>query len=570
MSNGAERASGGVTYRLLRELGSRTQATYAAIRELDATQQLVVAQRFARGGSADAAARATTLDAEAMALLLRDARCLLKNWHANVARVRHVELAGPVLTIATELLDGTTLHDLLEAAKAERIDARDPLLPFPVLARILLDVLGGLHALHGLRDGLNTPIGAIHGEVCPSNIVIGKDGITRIVNVLRARPVVLGDDSEAVGYAAPEACGSPGADDPRADVHAVGAILWEAIAGRRLYPERPTPEPQSDSRARRALVAPHVHPSSPFARLADVAMRALASDPAQRFRSAAEMAAEIRKIAGAKLATGTTVAALNFELGGDRMRMRKAILEPATSGMRRRASERAIAAAVEARLETSRATTPDDAAETAPNPIVIDTDAFDFDDDADDDEGLPGPRGSSPDIDMELAMELALHENELRRQQQPPPANAPEARGVIAAETPGDFVIPIHVTESFDDARTAPRRSGGAIVLALAAFLLLVGAALFAFRVGAAARTRHEAPARAAQERTPPAPAASTLDDATTSAPKMVTPPRASAGGSPSAQPSAGAPRAAPRPPPPGAPAASAKPKKSIYDPDSL
>lgn len=565
-----------MTYRLLRELGSRTQATYAAIREPGAPPQLVVAQRFARGGIADAGARATTLDAEAMALLLRDARCLAKNWHANVARVRHVELAGPVLTIATELLDGTTLHDLLEAAKAEQIDVRDPLLPFPILTRILLDVLGGLHALHGLRDGLNAPIGAIHGEVCPSNIVICKDGITRLVNVLRARPVVLGERSEAIGYAALEARGSPGADDPRADVHAVGVILWEAIAGRRLYQ---APEPRSDSRALRALIEPRVHPSSPFARLADVAMRALASDPALRFRSAAEMAAEIRKIAGTKLATGTAVAAINFELGGDRMRMRRAILEPATSGMRRRASERSIAAALEtSRLDSSRATKPDDAAETAPNPIVIDADAFDFDDDDDGDgEGLPGPRGSSPDIDMELAMDLALQENDLRRRRQPappetaaslsPPSPASEAGGVIAAETPGDFVIPIHVTESFDDARTAPRRRGGAIVLALAAFLLLAGGAFFAFRVGSAARARHEAPARAAQERTAPRASESTLDDATTSAPKVVTPPRTSASSSPSALPSAGAPRSAPRPP---TPPTSAKPKKSIYDPDSL
>src|SRR4051794_22067487 len=122
MSNGAAQASAGATYRMLRELGKRAQRSHAAIRE---PNELYVVQRFVRAGGGgaeaqndrdDVTAGMTPVDAEAMALLLRDARCLAKNWHPNVARIRHVELAASprsVLTIASDFVDGATLEDLV-------------------------------------------------------------------------------------------------------------------------------------------------------------------------------------------------------------------------------------------------------------------------------------------------------------------------------------------------------------------------------------------------------------------------------------------------------------------------
>jgi serine/threonine-protein kinase len=444
MSNGAQSASGGATYRMLRELGSRAQHSYAAIRE---PHELVVVQRFVRvrpgtEGVVAGPDPGTPLDAEAMALLLRDARCLAKNWHPNIARVRHVDLAANELTIATELLEGATLADLALAARPERTSPRDPVLALPILVRVLLDVLGGLHALHGLRDGMNTPVGAIHGELCPANVVIGKDGVTRIVNALRRRPVRLETGSEAVAYAPPDALDGAGTADPRSDVYAVGVMLWEGLAGRRLYEE--TDPARVLARQREGDVAPPViHPSSPFARLVDTAMRALSFDPALRFRGPAEMAAEMRKIAGTRLASGSVVAARVADLAGDAMRMRRATLEPALSGTRRRASERSVLAAeasVAAKAQdeaqekdpararphqvirksrvlraSPRHVAPTLATEipvalikasrrpSSPDldePMAVDADIEGFEDD----DELPGPRGSSPELDVEALL----------------------------------------------------------------------------------------------------------------------------------------------------------------------
>ena len=286
MSNRAQQAAGPATYRTLRELGSRAQRSYAAVREPD---ELLVAQRFVRvealGDPAPTGSEgATPLDAEAMALLLRDARCLAKNAHPNIGGVLHAEVAPAPrreLTIATELLDGSTLADLLDSARLARTDPGELPLPVPMLVRILLDVLAGLGALHALRDGIDLPLGAIHGELCPANIVVGKDGVTRIVNVLRPRPVRIERRSEAVAYAPPEALEGSGTSDPRSDVYAVGAILQEGLAGTT---------------------------ASAFAGLADVATRALSSDPALRFAGPAEMAVELQAIAAARVASWATVA----------------------------------------------------------------------------------------------------------------------------------------------------------------------------------------------------------------------------------------------------------------------
>ncbi|MBX3224654.1 MAG: protein kinase [Labilithrix sp.] len=321
MSNGSAQSEGALaTYRVVRELGKRSQRAYAAVR---GDGSIVVLHRFTRSA---ADLDGELVSAEQMAIVLRDARCLAKNWHPNIARVRHVELAGDVLHVATELVDGVTLDELLALARARRAHPDEPALSHAILARVFLDVLAGLYALHTLRDGINAPLGALHGELCPANVVVGKDGVARIVNVFRPRPPRIHAESEAVGYAAPETLAGEAAQDARADVHAVGVMLWEALAERRLHDEI--------SPARVAQRQREEDVAAPNARLADVAMRALAFDPALRFRTAQDMAASIRALAGT-VASGSAVAQLVTDLAGERIRTRRAELDPRSSGRRR-------------------------------------------------------------------------------------------------------------------------------------------------------------------------------------------------------------------------------------------
>jgi serine/threonine protein kinase len=311
MSNSAAQADSAIaTYRVLRELGRRSQRSYLAVRGDGSS---VVLHRFTR----DAKREGERVTAEQMAILLRDARCLAKNWHPNLAQVRHVDLAFDTLHVGTELLDGVTLEELLSLARAKRARPDEPVLAHAILARIFLDVLSGLGALHGLRDGISTPLSAFHGELCPANVVIGKDGVARIVSIFRPRPVMINATSEALGYAPPETLAGEVEQDGRVDVYAVGVMLWEALTDRRLYDEV---DPSRIAQRQREDDIPR-----PEARLADIAMRALSFDPALRFRTAQDMAARIRSLAGT-IAQGSVVAQTVTDLAGDAIRSRRAAL----------------------------------------------------------------------------------------------------------------------------------------------------------------------------------------------------------------------------------------------------
>lgn len=339
----------GGTYDFRRELGARSIRSYAAIRE---PQELVVAVRFARA----AAEGVTVVDDETMATLARDARCLHANFHPNIARIRHVDVDDGKLTIASELLDGTTLADLLVAAEEARSpDAPpdEPLLAPELVVRIVVDVLAGLAAFHALRDG-SRALGAIHGELCPANLVIGKDGVARIVNVIRPRTRNVRASTEGVAYAAHEAFDARVKLDVRADIHAVGVILWELLTGKRLYEE--TDPARILARQRTETVAsPALDPASPFAPLADITMQALAFDPAMRFRTATQMAGELRRALGPNIASGRAVAARVATLCGAKIRARRATLDPSLSAARRKME---LADEIELAAEPGDRTTP--------------------------------------------------------------------------------------------------------------------------------------------------------------------------------------------------------------------
>ncbi len=315
-------------YRVGRELGKRVMRSFAAIRE---PNELVVVQRFAAGAN-PALVRSDgviTLGVDAMNQLLRDADCLARNWHPNVARVKHVDGDAVKLAIATDFVDGMTLGDLF----ARSAGSAGPLLPYAVIVRVLVDVLAGLTALHALRDGTRAA-GTIHGALSPANIVVGRDGVARIISCLRPRPVRVAAGAEALPYAAPEALDEGGTKDARADVYAVGVILWHALVGKAPYEASDPVQLLARQRAEEVATAP-VDASSPFAALGEIAARAMAFEPSLRYRTTAEMATALRKLAGAEIAAGTAVAAKVAELAGDRIRARRAELDPKAAPKRR-------------------------------------------------------------------------------------------------------------------------------------------------------------------------------------------------------------------------------------------
>lgn len=188
---------------------------------------------------------------------------------------------SPVLGNARRLADFT-----LPAGTFKRFDLEQ-------VVRLLLDVLSGLSVLHEVvTDG--QPF--VHGQVSPETIYIDEYGTARLV------PLLYGSKVEIVGYRAPERLAG-GAVDARADVFSVGVMLWEALAGKRLFPK---------GMAAQALAAPPAIQLSPDARWAQplcaIAERAVALQPAARFASAVEFSNALAAAAAQQLSHVDTAA----------------------------------------------------------------------------------------------------------------------------------------------------------------------------------------------------------------------------------------------------------------------
>jgi serine/threonine-protein kinase len=220
---------------------------------------------------------------------LRRAQAIARLRNPNL--VRMLPLPGgaglvPVVTDARSLAEFTFPSGTFRRFDLEQV------------VRLLLDVLAGLSALHEVVvDGERF----VHGEVSPKNIYIGEYGTAKLVP-LTSSHLVSGSELEVTGYSAPELQAGR-TSDVRADLFSVGVMLWEALAGERLFPEagddttvvvRPAAE-----RPRRPLTRARAAWAQPLCAIAE---RASATDPSARYASAVELSNAIAQAVGRHLA----------------------------------------------------------------------------------------------------------------------------------------------------------------------------------------------------------------------------------------------------------------------------
>jgi len=199
--------------------------------------------------------------------------------HANVVSNVEVSEQDGELQVVTAHVAGVSL---------DMIEARDPDPRSRLILPVLIDVLYGLHAIHAR--------GLVHGHVCPSNVLVGTDGIARITGLHRA------STEASIIYAAPEAMTSDGDLDCRADVFSLGVLLWSSLTGKVLYQ---AVEDRSMIYAR-DVPRPSAIGRRPPAILDSIVLKALALDPAERFASAEEMAHALRDVAIKTSCLGTS------------------------------------------------------------------------------------------------------------------------------------------------------------------------------------------------------------------------------------------------------------------------
>jgi serine/threonine-protein kinase len=225
----------------------------------------------------------------------REAAVAVRLRHPNVVQVLDVVEHEAVPCLVLELVEGPMLSALIRSALARpEVDTT------AAAVAIVAAASRGLHALHELRDEAGAPLGLVHRDVSPQNVLVGRDGITKLSDFGLAKATASGDASTTegvlkgkVGYLSPEYIrGEP--VDRRSDVFAMGVVLWEALAKKRLF--RADREPDALGKIL-GMPIPELPAFPGSAELDEIVARALARDPRARYASATDLADALDAVA---------------------------------------------------------------------------------------------------------------------------------------------------------------------------------------------------------------------------------------------------------------------------------
>ncbi len=230
-------------------------------------------------------------------MIVHEAKLAARLSHANVVQVFDLGRAGDRLFIAMEYVEGFDLNDLLRRCARSKVP-----LPWEMSVHVIREALKGLDYAHRRTDDEGNPLGIVHRDVSPSNLLVSFEGEVKVCDFGIARANEVIKDGEArpqerdvdealkgkAGYMSPEHARAEPVD-ARADVFAAGIVLWELAAGRRMYKTGEGRDPLLEQ-ARTARVPELPETSLPAeAALRAILAKALAPGRDARYASAAAM-----------------------------------------------------------------------------------------------------------------------------------------------------------------------------------------------------------------------------------------------------------------------------------------
>ena len=215
---------------------------------------------------------------------VREARLASQLRHVNVAQTYEIGQVGETYFIAMELIPGRTLRQVVEHCAV----TTGPM-PVPIALNIINQICEALDYAHNLCDEAGRPLGIVHRDVSPSNIILAEGGVVKLIDFGIAKASASGMQTTGgaikgkFGYMAPEYLA--GRIDARADLFALGVIAHELLTNRPLFTL-----PDNMQTLARVREMP-IHPPSrtnPLVRaeIDETVMTALARDPDQRWQHA--------------------------------------------------------------------------------------------------------------------------------------------------------------------------------------------------------------------------------------------------------------------------------------------
>lgn len=236
-------------------------------------------------------------DPGAVEAFVREAKLVVRLAHPNIVQVVDFGQHRNQYLAVLEYVHG---HDLSTLTRYLSLTKRR--LAIEHSAFLVYQVLRGLDFAHRLKDDDGAPLGLVHRDISPQNILISTDGhvsltdfgIARVQSeVTRTSP---GDLKGKLAYMSPEQVSGKRVDH-RSDLFSLGIVLHELLSGERLF--HSDSEPQTIMRVHQAEI-PDIRESRPelSERASSILARSLARDPEDRYQSAGDFASDVRELLG--------------------------------------------------------------------------------------------------------------------------------------------------------------------------------------------------------------------------------------------------------------------------------
>ena len=229
-----------------------------------------------------------------ISMFLDEARLSAQLSHSNCVQVFDIGVGDAAFFIVMEFVDGANLKAIIEHLRKAQRD-------FPVEAAVYLalEICKGLAYAHELTDTNGVPLHIVHRDMSPPNVLVTKFGEVKIVDFGLAKANSQLEKSEPgiikgkFSYLSPEA--AMGQDvDARTDIFAVGIILWELLAGQRLFLGETDFQTVKKVQASQVPSISQINKRVP-ADLERIINRSLARDPAQRYPTARSLGQDLSK-----------------------------------------------------------------------------------------------------------------------------------------------------------------------------------------------------------------------------------------------------------------------------------
>ena len=228
---------------------------------------------------------------ELVAMFIDEARLARYLKHPNIAQVYEFGRIAGDYYIAFELVQGPTVQQLARQC-AEHVGY----IPVPIVLEIACQLCEALYHAHNLLDEENLPLGIVHRDVSPSNLIVSTVGFVKLIDFGLAKAKHSSVESNAgiikgkLNYVAPEYL--DGTLDVRCDLWAVGVVLWELLTGRRLFDAQDHRQ-MVDLVREMPIQPPSRYRPEVTSALDDIIATALQRDPSKRWQNAASLRAAL-------------------------------------------------------------------------------------------------------------------------------------------------------------------------------------------------------------------------------------------------------------------------------------